>query len=61
VSGPPLGRREIPLRRAEVRFARPYAVVAVGGYAPDPDSGTAHPWFGTPVFGAWVADPAQAD
>ncbi|WP_229076008.1 hypothetical protein [Actinoplanes sp. DH11] len=38
------------IRRAELRFAHPYAVVAVtaqpGG-----------PWHGVPVFSAWVRDP----
>lgn len=45
------------LRRVEVRFARPYAVVAVAR-----DSGRAGPgaWHGVPVFSAWVEEPAEA-
>ncbi|HEU5421464.1 MAG TPA: hypothetical protein VFV41_27520 [Streptosporangiaceae bacterium] len=46
-------------RSAELRFAHPYAVVAVttdpGGPGPAPG-----PWHGVPVFSAWVADPADA-
>jgi hypothetical protein len=42
------GRR----REAELRFDRPYAVVATA-------TGEG-PWAGLPVFSAWVADPADA-
>lgn len=51
---PPGGRH----REALLRFARPYAVVAV---AADPGAdGTPGPWHGVPVFSAWVADPQDA-
>ncbi|MDG4809694.1 hypothetical protein O7634_23330 [Micromonospora sp. WMMD1120] len=51
VSLPPEGL----VRTAELRFAHPYAVVAV---ATDTraDGGTG-PWHGVPVFSAWVAEP----
>jgi hypothetical protein len=47
-------------RSAELRFAHPYAVVAV---TMDPGAAGAPPgpWHGVPVFSAWVADPADAD
>jgi hypothetical protein len=38
------------IRRAELRFANPYAVVAV---TTQPDG----PWHGVPVFSAWVSEP----
>jgi len=42
-------------RLAELRFAHPYAVVAV---ATQPGRGASPgPWHGAPVFSAWVADP----
>ena len=44
----PPGRR----REAELRFDRPYAVVATATGA--------GPWAGLPVFSAWVAEPAEA-
>ena len=53
-------------RRAEVRFAHPYAVVAAvadpGPYQVDPDA-AAPPdaWRGVPVFSAWVATPSEPD
>jgi hypothetical protein len=40
------------VRTAELRFSRPYAVVAV--------ISSAGPWHGLPVFSAWVADPQDA-
>lgn len=40
-------------RTAELRFAHPYAVVAV---ATDRAGG---PWHGVPVFSAWVAEPEE--
>ncbi len=49
---------EGPLRVARLRFAHPYAVVAVArptaprGAEPDP-------WDGIPVFSAWVAQPEE--
>ncbi len=45
----PPGRR----REAELRFDRPYAVVATATGA--------GPWAGLPVFSAWVSEPADAD
>ncbi len=56
----------IPARHrvAELRFAHPYAVVAV---ATDPatDRGrprtAGSPWHGLPVFSAWVSEPDDAD
>ena len=48
------------IRTAELRFGRPYAVVAVvaegfgSGLRPSP-------WAGLPVFSAWVAQPEDAD
>ncbi|MEV4535174.1 hypothetical protein AB0J82_15220 [Asanoa sp. NPDC049518] len=51
-------------RTAEVRFDRPYAVVAVAdrpwqdGWQPNTSEGSA--WLGLPVFSAWVAEPAEA-
>ncbi len=47
----------IPARRreAELRFAHPYAVVAVAT-----DQDLASPWHGLPVFSAWVAEPEDA-
>jgi hypothetical protein len=55
--------RPIPVRRAELRFGHPYAVVAVTVDPPDQSSrpaGSAGPWYGLPVFSAWVADPEDA-
>jgi hypothetical protein len=46
-------------REAELRFAHPYAVVAVTTgrrSAPTGDS----PWHGLPVFSAWVSEPEDA-
>jgi hypothetical protein len=51
-------------RTAEVRFDRPYAVVAVAdrpwqdGWQPNTSEGSA--WLGLPVFSAWVAEPEEA-
>jgi len=51
-------------RTAELRFAHPYAVVAVAdrpwahGWQPPEATGT--PWLGLPVFSAWVATPDDA-
>jgi Serpin (serine protease inhibitor) len=57
-------------RVAELRFAHPYAVVAVArqpGTRAGPGSGAESgpgsgpgPWHGVPVFSAWVADPSDA-
>jgi hypothetical protein len=46
--------REGVRRTAELRFAHPYAVVAV---AEDPSGG---PWAKVPAFSAWVAEPEDA-
>jgi hypothetical protein len=49
-------------RHALLRFAHPYAVVAVavdgGLHAP---GGAASPWHGVPVFSAWVTTPDDPD
>ncbi|SNT62748.1 hypothetical protein SAMN05421812_114169 [Asanoa hainanensis] len=51
-------------RTAEVRFDRPYAVVAVAdrpwqdGWQPNTSEGSA--WLGLPVFSAWVSEPGEA-
>ena len=42
-------------REAELRFAHPYAVVAVAT-----DGDQVSPWHGLPVFSAWVAEPEDA-
>jgi hypothetical protein len=53
-----------PHRVAELRFASPYAVVAVatepatGGYRPP---AAVSPWSGLPVFSAWVCQPDDTD
>jgi len=54
------GRR----RQAELRFAHPYAAVAI---ATDPDragqdagEGGHGPWHGLPVFSAWISEPEDA-
>jgi len=57
----PSGRR----REAELRFAHPYAAVAI---ATDPegdgqggdDCASHGPWHGLPVFSAWVSEPEDA-
>jgi hypothetical protein len=41
-----------PYRTATVRFAHPYAVVAMTDGQADDD-----PWHGLPVFAAWISDP----
>jgi hypothetical protein len=48
------GRRPGLLRRAELRFPHPHAVVAVA-------TQYAGPWDGLPVFSAWVAEPEDAE
>ena len=47
------GRR----REAELRFGHPFATVAVVG---DVSSTLRGPWFGVPVFSAWIVDPDDA-
>ncbi|WP_222849651.1 hypothetical protein [Trebonia kvetii] len=52
------------MRSAELRFCRPYAVVAV---IADKDRHAGHyppvlsPWRGLPVFSAWITQPEDAD
>jgi len=49
------------IRAAELRFGHPFAVVAVA--AGEPGRGGAAdrgPWYGLPVFSAWVAQPEDA-
>ena len=55
------GRR----REAELRFAHPYAAVAIAtdpeGAGQDGDARASHgPWHGLPVFSAWVSEPEDA-
>ena len=55
------GRR----REAELRFAHPYAVVAIttdpAGAGQSGDDRARHgPWHGVPVFAAWVSEPEDA-
>jgi hypothetical protein len=60
VTGSSMGRRPqfAGLRRdATIRFARPFAVVAV---TQSPD-GRPHPWHGVPVFSAWVTKPSEPE
>ena len=55
-------------RAADLRFAHPYAVVAVAvdpqragrGYGQGRPDEPASPWSGIPVFSAWVAEPEEA-
>jgi len=57
VRAPRPGRR----RAAELRFAHPYAVVAVAVDEPPARSPLRPgPWHGVPVFSAWVTDPEDA-
>ncbi len=57
-------RSRVRHRRADIRFNRPYAVVAI---ATSPSDGRGRgrggppaPWLGLPVFSAWVAAPSDA-
>jgi hypothetical protein len=56
----PSGRR----REAELRFAHPYAAVAIAtdpGRGGQDAGGRGHgPWHGLPVFSAWVSEPEDA-
>lgn len=45
-------------RTAELRFGQPYAVIAV---TTDPDRRAGSPWWGLPVFSAWITQPEDAD
>jgi hypothetical protein len=53
------------LRRGEIRFGHPYAVIAVAATDShdDRDSAGVSPdrWDGLPVFSAWVAKPGEAE
>jgi Serpin (serine protease inhibitor) len=52
------------VRTAELRFGHPYAVVAVTADQPGagrPGGPAPSPWFGLPVFSAWVAQPEDAE
>ena len=56
----PAGRRRV----ADLRFAHPYAVVAltIDGNGTAPATAVRHSeWHGLPVFSAWVAEPAEAE
>jgi hypothetical protein len=56
----PQGTRRV----AELRFAHPYAVVAVtieGNGAAAADRAGPPQWHGVPVFSAWVSEPEEAD
>src|SRR5215469_460671 len=56
----PTSRRRV----ADLRFAHPYAVVAVtiDGNGPAPATAARRlGWHGLPVFSAWIAEPADAD
>jgi len=51
-------------RTAELRFAHPFAVVAVAvdeSYDSELRRPRTGPWHGIPVFSAWVTDPQDAD
>lgn len=50
------GPRPGTLRRAELRFARPFAVVAVAQRDTAPG-----PWDGLPVFSAWVTEAVEPE
>ena len=61
MGGSPRTRRGV-MRTAELRFGQPYAVVAV---TTDPDRRgglpVTSPWWGLPVFSAWITQPEDAD
>jgi hypothetical protein len=50
------------VREAELRFAHPYAVVAMttNGNGKVPSAAGHGPWHGLPVFSAWVSEPEDA-
>ncbi|GIE78499.1 hypothetical protein Aph02nite_44490 [Actinoplanes philippinensis] len=58
VSYKSVGLGRMLAREAELRFAHPYAVVAVASQTSG-TGGTTQPgpWHGVPVFSAWVSDP----
>ncbi len=49
-----------PLRVARLRYAHPYAVLALARPT-GPWSGERDPWDGIPVFSAWVAEPEEPE
>ncbi|MCL2092488.1 MAG: hypothetical protein FWH11_15030 [Micrococcales bacterium] len=53
----PQPRRQVRIRHLEVRFDRPYAVVAVADLPSRPPNPRLDHWNGIPVFSAWVANP----
>ena len=58
------GRKLAVVREATLRFARPYAVVAVARdrtWSTDQQKWTAGPWHGVPAFSAWVDRIVDAD
>jgi hypothetical protein len=62
LAGP--GQETLVQRRADLRFNRPYAVVAIT-VDHDPATHTRFPnvgdWHGVPVFSAWVEEPTEPD
>jgi hypothetical protein len=52
------------LRRGEIRFGHPYAVIAVAArdlHAEPDNANWPEGWNGLPVFSAWVAKPGEAE
>lgn len=49
------------VRTVELRFGRPFAVVAVTADNDRTAAAGPSPWHGVPVFSAWVAHPADAE
>jgi len=49
-------RNEVLVRRVEIRFDRPYAVLACAALHEGPEA-----WRGVPVFSAWVSNSDQMD
>jgi hypothetical protein len=49
--------RQATRREAQLRFAHPYAAVAI---TTDPGGGKPGPWHGMPVFSAWISEPEDA-
>jgi len=52
----PEERHRVIDRRIELRFARPFAVVAFASHDAGPRA-----WRGVPAFGAWVTEPCEPD
>lgn len=51
---PPRSMSEVLVRRIEIRFNRPHAVLALAAHDDGPPA-----WRGIPVFSAWVAEPQE--